>query len=214
AIVYGAAANLEDVAAAPHAPKGAAGEAHLLYRRVAEYYPDSPLAAEAMWRSADIRWQMEKLDVSSLPSAKEQDASLRPRLFEGEMKKLMKAYPGSKYAAMAAYEMLDNKLCGDWQGLPKCPEMESGLYEKYAQQFPDGAKSAEALYNALYRQGVVVTMYTVQENRKKAEAAAQRAQALAQDLKAKYPKTDYAARGASVAYKIAQGIAIYGNDRD
>ena len=38
--------------------------------------------------------------------------------------------------------------------------METGLYVKYAQQFPDGPKSAEALYNAVYRQGVVVTMYS------------------------------------------------------
>ena len=73
---------------------------------------------------------------------------------------------------MASYELLDNKLCGDWQGLPKCPEMETGLYEKYAQQFPDSPKAPEALYNAIYRQGVLVTMYTVEENRKKADAAA------------------------------------------
>ncbi len=46
-ILYGAAANVEDEATQPHAPKGAAEEAHLLYRRVFEYFPDSPLAAEA-----------------------------------------------------------------------------------------------------------------------------------------------------------------------
>jgi outer membrane protein assembly factor BamD (BamD/ComL family) len=115
---------------------------------------------------------------------------------------------------MAAYKLLDNKLCGDWQGLPKCPEMEAGLYEKYAQQYPGGPMSAEALYNATYREAVVVTMYTVEENKKKADAAATRAQSLAQDVRAKYPQSDYAARAASVAYKVQQGIAIYGNDRD
>lgn len=214
AILYGAAATLEVDAAQPHAPKNAATAAHLLYRRVMEYYPESKLAAEAAWRSADIRWQMELADVRSLPSAKEQDASLRPRIFEGEMKKVMKQYPGTKFAAMAAYKLIDNKLCGDWQGLPKCPEMEAGLYEKYAQQYPDGAMSAEALYNAVYRQGVVVTMYTVEENRKKAENAAAKVQALQQTLKAKYPESDYTARGASVAYKVAQGIATFGNDRE
>jgi len=214
AILYGAAANLEDEASRPNAPKGAASSAHLLYRRVAEYYPDSSLAAEAAWRSADIRWQMEKRDVSTLPSAKEQDASLRPQIFDGDMKKLIKRYPGTKYAAMAAYKLLDNKLCGDWQGLPKCPEMETALYEKYAQQFPDGPMSAEALYNATYRQGVVVTMYTVEENKKKADGAVAKTQALAQDLKAKYPQSDYAARAASIAFRVSQGIPIYGNDRD
>ena len=60
AILYGAAANVEEEASQPHAPKGAAAAAHLLYRRVFEYYPDSPLAAEAAWRSADVRWQLDK----------------------------------------------------------------------------------------------------------------------------------------------------------
>ena len=214
AILFGTAANLEAEAAQPHAPKGAAMEAHLLYRRVAEYFPDSSLAAEAAWRSADIRWQLEKQDISTLPSAKEQDAMLRPQLYDGEMKRVIKRFPGTKFAAYAAYDLLDNKLCGDWQGLPKCPEMETGLYEKYALLFPDGPKSAEALYNATYRQGVVVTMYTVEENKKKADDAAAKTQSLAQDLKAKYPQSDYAARAASIAFRVAQGIPIYGNDRD
>jgi hypothetical protein len=214
AILFGSAANLEDLAEQPHAPKGAAASAHLLYRRVFEYYPDSPLAPEAAWRSADVRWQLDRADVKSLPSAKEQDAYLRPQIYEGDMKKVMKNYPGTKFAAEAAYEMIDNKLCGDWQGLPKCPEMETGLYEKYAQQFPDGPKAAEALYNAAYRQGTLVTMYTVEDNRKKADAAAAHTQALAQQLKAKYPQSDYSARAASIAYKVQQGIPIFGNDRD
>jgi hypothetical protein len=213
-ILFGSAANLEDAAGQPHAPKGAAASAHLLYRRVTEYFPDSPLAPEAAWRSADIRWQLDKRDISTLPSAKEQEAYLRPQIYEGELKKVMKTYPGTQYAAFAAYELLDNKLCGDWQGLPKCPEMEAGLYQKYAQQFPDSPRAAEALYNAVYRQGVVVTMYTVQEDLKRAQAAAQRTQALAQELKDRYPKSDFAARGTSIAFRVSQGIAIYGTDRD
>src|SRR6202045_3331325 len=214
AILFGSAANFEDEAEHPHAPKGAARAAHLLYKRVADYFPDSPLAPEAAWRSADIRWQLEKLDASTLPSAKEQEAYLRPQLYEGQLKKVMKTYPGTKFAAMAAFDLLDNKLCGDWQGLPKCPEMETGLYQKYAQQYPDGPKSAEALYNAVYRQGVVVTMYAVQEDRKRSQAAAQRTQALSQELKERYPKTDFAARAESIAFRVAQGIPIYGSDRD
>jgi len=214
AILYGAAANFEAQAEQPHAPKGAAMAAHLLYKRVAEYYPQSPLAPAAAWRSADVRWQLEKQDISTLPSAKEQDAYLRPQIYEGEMKKVMKTYPGTRFEALAAYDLLDNKLCGDWQGLPKCPEMESGLYEKYAQRYPDGPKAAEALYNAAYRQGVAVTMYTVQDDKKRAQQAGQRTAALAQQLKEKYPQSDYAARAASIAYKVQQGIAIFGNDRD
>jgi hypothetical protein len=214
AILFGSAANFEDAAEQPNAPKGAAAAAHLLYRRVAEYFPNSPLAPEAAWRSADIRWQLDKRDNSTLPSAKEQEAYLRPQLYEGELKKVMKTYPGTRFAALAAYDLIDNKLCGDWQGLPKCPEMESNLYQKYAQQFPESPKAPESLYNAVYRQGVVVTMYTVQEEPKRAQAAVQKTEALAQELKDRYPKSDFAARGASIAFRVSQGIAIYGTDRD
>ncbi len=162
-------------AAQPHAPKDAAEEAHLLYQRVAEYFPDSPLAAEAMYRSADVRWQLDKADISTLPSAKEQEAYLRPQIYEGDMQQVMKLYPGSKEAALAAYDLLDNKLCGDWQGLPKCPEMEARLYEKYADRYPDSPKAAQALYEATYREGVLVEMYLVQEEKKRSDAAVQAA---------------------------------------
>jgi outer membrane protein assembly factor BamD (BamD/ComL family) len=205
---------MEAEAEQPHPPKGAAEAAHLLYKRVPDYFPTSPLAAEAAWRAADIRWQLDKLDISTLPSAKEQQAYLRPQIYDGAMKKLMKTYPGTSYAARAAYEMLDNKLCGDWQGLPKCPEMESGLYEKYARQYPDSPKAAEALYNATYRQGVAVTMYNVQDDKKKADEAAKRTADLAQQMQQQYPKSDYTARAAAIAYKVQQGIPVYGSDRD
>lgn len=213
-IIYGYAAELEAQAAEPHAPKGAAEAAHLLYRRAADYFPSSPIAPEAAFRSADIRWQLDKADISSLPSAHEQEAYLRPQLYEGEFKHVIKLWPDTPFAARAAYSLIDNKLCGDWQGLPKCPEMESGLYEKYAQKYPGGPKSAEALYNAVYRQGVLVTMYTVQENQKRADAASQKCDAVALEVRTKYPQSDFADRAAAVAFRVKQGIPIFGNDRD
>jgi hypothetical protein len=214
AILYGAAANYESDASQPHAPKDAAPAAKLLYRRVAEYFPDSTLAPAAAFRSADIRWQLDKLDNSTLPSAKEQEAYLRPQLYEGEMRKIMKLYPNSKFAGFAAFDLLDNKLCGDWQGLPKCPDMESTLYRQYADRYPDSPKAPEALYDAVYRQGVLVTMYTVQEDRKRSQLAASNTQALADLMKKRYPDSDFTARAASIAYRVQQQIPIYGNDRD
>ncbi len=214
AILYGAAANFEAEAAEPHAPKGADQAAKLLYRRVFEYFPDSALAPQAAFRSADIRWQLDKLDLSTLPSAKEQDAYLRPQIYEADLKKVIKNYPNTKYSALAAFDLLDNKLCGDWQGLPRCPEMETTVYMKYAQQYPGGPKSAEALYNAVYRQGVVVTMYQVQEDRKRSEAAAKNVAALAKQMQTDYPDSDYTARATSIAFRVSQGISIYGTDRD
>jgi hypothetical protein len=214
AVLFGTAAILEDEAEQPHAPKGAAEQAHMLYRRVAEYYPDSPLAAEAMFRAADVRWQLDKADISTLPSAKEQEAYLRPQIYEGDMQKVMKLYPTTQFAALAAYDLLDNKLCGDWQGLPKCPEMEAGLYQKYADRYPDSPKAAQALYQATYREAVLVSMYQVEDERKRSDAAKANVQGLATELKQRYPQSDYAARAASIAYRVAQGISVYGNDRD
>jgi hypothetical protein len=213
-ILYGAAANYEAAAAQPHAPADAATAAHLLYRRVATYFPQSPLAPEAAWRSADIRWQIDKRDQATLPSAKEQDPSLRPGMYEGELKTVIKLFPGSPQAAKAAFELLDNKLCGDWQGLPKCPEQETALYEKYAEKNPAGPRTAEALYEATFRQGSLVTMYEVEENHKKALNAAAHTQSLAQQIQAKFPESDFAARAQAIAYRVQQGIPIYGNDRD
>jgi outer membrane protein assembly factor BamD (BamD/ComL family) len=214
AILFGMAANFEEDAMQPHAPKDAAEEAHLLYRRVADYYPDSPLAAEALYRSADVRWQIDKADIKTLPSAKEQEAYLRPQLYEGELQKVIKQYPGTKFAALAAYDEIDNKLCGDWQGLPKCPDMEAGLYEKYADRYPDSPKAAEALYKATYREGVLVEMYIVQDEKKRSDQAAASAVALAAELKQKYPQSDFAARAAAIAYRVQQQIPVYGSDRD
>ena len=213
-LIYGLAAELEAKAAEPHAPKGAAEAAHLLYRRVSDYFPDSPLAPEAAFRSADIRWQLDKAANSDLPSAHEQEAYLRPQLYEGELKRVQKFYPNSPVAARAAFDQLDNKLCGDWQGLPNCPEKEADLYLKYADRYRDGPKSAEALYNAAYRMGVLVTMYRVQENQKRAEVAAKNCESIAQQMRAQYPKSDFTDRAESIAFRVKQNISIYGNDRD
>jgi hypothetical protein len=80
AIVYGTAVEFEAKAQEPHAPKDAAAIAHRLYARVVDYFPESPLGPEAYFRAADIRWQLERADIATLPSAREQDAYLRPQI--------------------------------------------------------------------------------------------------------------------------------------
>lgn len=212
-LLFGSAAEFENEASQPHPPKGAAASAHLLYRRVYEYFPNSPLAPEAAFRSADIRWQLDKEDISTLPSAHEQQAFLRPEIYEGELRRVMKFFPDSPQAARAAFDLIDNKLCGDWQGLPKCPEMETTLYLKYADQYPKGPKAAEAFYDAAYRQGVLVTMYSLDDNPKRSQAAAQNCQSIADELHQRFPDSDYAARAASIAFRVKQGLPIYGSDR-
>ncbi len=213
-VLFGIATNTEELASEPHPPKRAAQDARLLYRRLAEMFPQSKYAGEAAWRSADIRWQLEKEDAFSRPSAHEKENYLRQQLDDDEMKKVQKKYPGSKWADLAAYDMLDNKICGDWQGSEKCPEKESELYLKYVDEHPESPKAAEALYKAAWRQAAAADMYSADNEDKKSDEARGHAKELAARLQSKYPQTDYAPRAAGLVYKLEQGIPIYGVDRE
>ena len=212
-IMMGEAANQESLASDPRGPANAARSARYLYRRVVEMFPSSPLAPEAAWRAADIRWQLEKADASSRPSAKEQAAYMRDTMDESEMKRLLKDYPHTRQADMAAFALLDNKMCGDWQGQPKCPEKESEFYEKYAAEHPDGPRTAQALYLAIYRQGALTDMFKADNQDHKADSAKARAHDLLNRLKEKFVQSDFTARASAIVFKLDQGISVYGTDR-
>jgi hypothetical protein len=213
-ILMGAAADQESLASDPRGPVNAARTAHLLYRRLVEMFPNSPLDAEAAWRAADILWQIQKADAASRPSAKEQAPYLREQIDEDAMKHVIRDYPRTRQADFAAYELIDNKLCGDWQGQEKCPEKESELYEKFAAEHPDGPRTAQALYQAVYRQAVLTNMYADENNDKKNDAAHNRARELAGKLKDKFPQSDYTARAAMLVFKLDQGIVVYGGEKE
>jgi outer membrane protein assembly factor BamD (BamD/ComL family) len=212
-VLFGSAASQEIDAALPKAPQSVAQSARLLYQRMTDLFPQSPLTPEAAWRSADIRWQLQKADVMSLPSAHEKDAYMREQIDEEELKKLKKNYPHSKWADLADWDLMDNKVCGDWQGSAKCPEKEAEMYEKYAQEHPESPKAPEALYNAVYRQGALHDIYGADGDNKKADAAKGRAVTIAGTISAKYPQSDYAARAATLVYQLQESIPIYGTDR-
>jgi len=213
-ILFGEAISAEQVAAEPHAPQRAAMDARLLYRRLAEMFPQSPWAGQAMWRAADIKWQLQKEDASTLPSAHEKESYLRQQMDEDEMKKIEKYFPHTKWSDLATYDKIDNKLCGDWQGSEKCPEKETDFYLKYVEEHPDSPKAPEALYKAAWRQAAAGDMWAADGNGKKADEDRGHARAIVQRLQEKYSQSEYAARGAGLIYKVEQGIPIYGSDRD
>ena len=214
-ILYGAAAGQEARASSTGpATRAAAQAARLLYARDAELFPNGPHAGESAWRAADIRWQLEKADVYSRPSAHEKEAYLRQQIDESEMKKIIKRFPGSKYADLAAYDMIDNKVCGDWQGSTKCPEKEAEIYQKYADEHPDSPKAAEALFEAVYRLAAAGDIYEGNNDEKKATEDRDHAKAVATHLQQKYPQSDYSARAATLVYQMEQSIPIYGAERD
>jgi hypothetical protein len=212
-ILMGEAANQESLASDPRGPANAAKSARLLYRRLVEMFPSSPLVPEAAWRAADDKWQLQKADASSRSSAKERDPYMRDQMDEDELKKVVKLYPHTRQADLANFELIENKLCGDWQGSPKCPEKESEYYEKYATEIPDGPRTAQALYQAVYRQAVLTDMYASDGSDKKSDEAHNRAKDLAARLRDKFPQSDYTWRAGALVYKLDQGVPVYGIDR-
>lgn len=211
-VLMGAGSNMEAAASDPRGPARAAQSAMLLYRRVVEMFPNSPLAPEAAWRAADIQWQLQKADQASRPSAKEEAPYMREGMDETQMKKILKFYPHTPQAAKAAYDLLDNKLCGDWQGQAKCPEREAELYERYADEFPDGPRTAKALYEAVYRDAVLADIFKDNNDSRKAEDAKKRAHALLDRMKQKFADSDYTDRADALVFKMDQGVPVYGID--
>jgi Bacterial SH3 domain len=210
-ILFGEAVDSEDQASQRNGRRYAAQDAMRLYAEVAELFPQSPLAGEAMYRSADIRWQIEKADQMSLPSAKEQEAYLRKGMDEDYFKKVIKKFPNTKWAYLSAFHFIDNKLCGDWQGQSKCPAKEAEIYEKYAAEYPQSPAAAEALFQAAYRWAALIEIYKTEEQAKKSDEAKNRAIAVAQKAISQTPQGDWSARARRLMYMVQQGIPVYGN---
>ncbi len=213
-VIFGEAADSEDQASRRRGRRDAAQDAMRLYYRVYDLMPASPLAAEALYRAADIRWQMERSDVMTRPSARERESYMRGQMKEEWMKLVIKKYPSTKWADLAAFRLLENKLCGDWEGLSKCPDKEADIYENYAKDHPQSPAAAEALYNAAYRRAALIEIYKNEPNQKKAAESKDRALAIAQRVISQYSQNDWAYRTQRLIFYIQQGIATYGNASD
>ena len=213
-IIFGEAVNSEDEASRRRGRRDAAQDAMRLYYRVYDLFPTSSLAAEGLYRAADIRWQMERSDIMTRPSAREREAYMRGQIDEEWMKLVMKKFPGTKWADLAAFHLIENKLCGDWQGASKCPEKESEMYEKYVKEHEQSPSAPEALYDAAWRQSALIEIYKTEANQKKSETAKARALDLAQRVASQYGQSPWALRATTLIYYIQQGIVTYGNSSD
>jgi outer membrane protein assembly factor BamD (BamD/ComL family) len=213
-VIFGEAADSEDQASRRRGRRDAAQDALRLYYRLYDLMPASPLAAEALYRAADIRWQIERSDVMTRPSARERDAYMRGQMKEDWMKLVLKKYPNTKWADLAAFRLLENKLCGDWEGLTKCPDKEADIYENYAKDHPQSPAAAEALYDAAWRRAALIEIYRNEPNQKKSAESKDRALALAQRVISQFGQSDWAYRAQRLTFYIQQGIATYGNASD
>jgi tetratricopeptide (TPR) repeat protein len=213
-IIFGEAANAEDQAARRLGRKDAAQEAMRLYYRVYDLFPNSPLAGEGLFRAADDRWQLDREDVLTRPSARERQAYMRGQINEDWMRLVIKKFPGSKWADLAAFRMIDNKLCGDWQAASKCPEKEADMYEKYVKEHPQSPAAAEALYDAAWRQAALIDIYQTEANRKKSDESKNRALELTQKIVSQYPQSDWGLRAQTLMFYVQRGVATFGNTGD
>ena len=211
-IVFGEAVDSEAEASRRSGRKGAAQDAMRLYAGVVEYFPTSPLAAEAAYRSADIRWQIEAADAATRPSARERDPSMKFQIDEQYMKKVIKKFPGTKWADLAAYRLLDNKTCGDWAAEAKCPELEAALYMKYADEHPKSPKAPEALYKAAWRYSALMVIYKANNDAKRAADSTARATSTAKRVATQFPdNTEWSTRAERLLYMIQNNMPTFGN---
>src|ERR1041385_1398121 len=201
-IIFGQAVDSERQAEERGGRKGAADDAWRLYSRVAELFPGSQLAAEAMWRAADIRWQLGKTAFVRSGTPME----------EKYLREVIAKYPQSKQAELAAYDLLEGQLCAEWRGLAECPLKESALYEQYAHEHPQSPKAAEALYNAAWRQAALTDIYRINNYRSKSDAARQKGIALAQQIQSQQQDQDWKMRATDLIYKLEKKIPVYGVD--
>lgn len=210
-IIFGEAADSEDQASSRRGRRDAAQDAMKLYYRVYDLTPASPLAGEALYRSADIRWQIERADVMTRPSARERESYMRAQMKEDWMRLVIKKYPSSKWSDLAAFRLLENKVCGEWEGLPKCPEKEAEMYETYAKEHPQSPAVAEALYDAAWRRAALIEIYRNEPNQKKAGQSKDQAISLAQKIVSNYGQTDWAYRAERLIFYMQQDIPTYGS---
>jgi Bacterial SH3 domain len=209
-IIFGEAVDSEHEAEKRGGRRGADRDALRLYAAVAEYFPQSPLAGEAMYRSADIRWQL-------MPPRKSRDPNLRGISEEENvafdaMKEVQKKFPRTKWSDLAAFHLLDDKLCPDWRGESACPEKEAAAYEKYAEEHPQSPTAAEALYDAAWRRAALVDIYKTEKKDKEVAGTKQRAISLAQRVISQYPQNlDWSTRAQTLVFKLQQDVPVYGN---
>jgi hypothetical protein len=197
-IIFGQAVDSERQAEERGGRKGAAEDALRLYSRVAEIFPGSPLAVEAMWRAADIRWQLAKSDRSGkAPNEK-------------YLQEVITRFPQTRQADLAAFDLLEGKLCAEWRGLPECPTKEAALYEQFAREHPQSPKAAEALFDAAWRYASLADIYRLSDDRDKSEAARKRAIALAQQVQSQFAQSDWKPRAVDLIYKLEKKIVLYG----
>ncbi|MHB8734700.1 MAG: tetratricopeptide repeat protein [Terriglobales bacterium] len=212
-VVFGAAAALERRAESTGGGAAIARDAGRLYYRIYDDFPASPRAGEALYRAADIGWQ---LDVRDLPVAT--DPSERRFPDTDLLRRVESKFSGTEWAARAAYTLLVTHFtCGEWLQKPKCVDKEADVYRDYLKKYPASPLYAQALYDLTYREAAGASVWAAEgPHRDQGKAAARREAALADAavLRQRFPNTDWSAQAALLTYQLQQGISVYVKDAE
>lgn len=205
--IFGDAVELESLAENQSGENQAALDAARLYLALYSDFPANPRAAEALYRGADIHWQ---LKLSEEPVRRTPSERFFPD--DSELRRVVSKFPDTPFAARAAYSLLiEHFTCGNWNEKPQCVEKEAHTYQDYVKKYPRGPMSAEAAFDALYREAIAWTLYnspgTLHDQGKAADFRRQVARDAAA-LQADFHGTDWAARAAFVAFQVAEGTPL------
>lgn len=206
-ILFGAAADLQQRAEQYSGEQAAAKNAARLYYRVYERFPQSFRAAEALYRAADITWQLDMADLPATGNNADYQLPSTRLLHE-----VIEKFPKTPWAARADYlHVREQMTCSDWAAKPKCLGKEIGRLRGYWKKYPDGPLAAEAAYGILYREAAGVHLYSQpgpHHNAGKARDYEREAFNAIADLQRRWPRSDWAARAALIAYDLRQGIPV------
>lgn len=205
--IFGAAVQLEDQAENAGGENQAAMDAARLYLSIYSNLPASARAAEALYRGAEIHWE---LKMAGEPQRRTPTERLFPD--DSEMHRVISKYGDSPWAARAAYQLLvEHFTCGDWTDKPECVEKEIHTYQDYIKKYPTGPMTAEATYDALYRAGIAWTLYRAagpHADAGKASTYARQVTDGAAAMAHQFPETDWTARAALLAFQVAHNTPL------
>ena len=211
----GEAANQEALASDPRGPANAAQSARLLYRRVVEMFPNSPLVPEAAWRAADILWQIEKADASTRPSAQEKRSlPARPdgrgRAEEGHQ--ALSPHPPGRSGRLRPHRQQALRRLA---GRPSARRRN----RKFTKSTPPSIPTARAPRRLFTRPSTArpcsrTCMPPTAATRRADEAHNHAQELAAQAQRSSFPQSDYAWRAGALVYKLDEGVPVYGIDRE
>lgn len=207
-ILFGAADDLEQRAEQYSGEQHAAKNAARLYYQVYDEFPHSFRAAEALYRAAEITWQLDTADGMSPSSGFSGDERPSNRL----LRIVVSKFPKTQWAARAEYLHLREKLtCSDWAEKPSCIGKEIGKMRSYWHHYPDSPLAAQVAYGIVYRETAAVAIYNhpgPHRNPGKARDYRRKAYNAIADLQRRWPRSTWAARAALLYYDLQEGIPV------